>query len=301
MNLIFKCPRQRIGPAGPEWERPALAPITDGVLCQGGVGSTSTPYLPDRNLGNEWATTMGAWGSAAPQMLSLDTLYGPQYANLNLGMMENANPRLNAMNAATESAGRAADISDLSTYGPGAMAALRGANPQQTSLMDALNAMAGGQLALGGNLSSAQQRQAQQYLRAAPASRGMGMGPGDALAETLGEQQFGQNLLGQRQAFAGQVAGMNQQQNSQLYDLLTRLRGGGASTAMNLVNNSGPRWFSPDNSYAEDLYNTNFNAKYAVAQANASKNAALGAGMMSGIGQGVNAGGSALAKGGGMM
>ena len=289
MNLIFYTPRQRIWPDRHDGETGRAPLLAAGLYCFEG---TNVKLPPDRNLTNELTGTMDSLGIVAPQQLSMEQQYQPAYENLNLSLLANAMPTLSSLTAGSESAGRGADISDLARFGPDALAALKAANPSQAALLDQISGSASTNLAAGANLTPAQQRQAQQYMRTGQAARGMGMGPSDALGETLGEQQFGQSLLGQRQGFATQAAGLTQSaQMDPLMQLLTRLRGSGVQQGQSIMGSSGPRLFDPMNSYAQDLYNTNFNAQAAQGMQNASTSSAEWSGLL---------GGGAKVAGGGM-
>jgi hypothetical protein len=130
-----------------------------------------------------------------------------------LGIMEQAQPRLNALAANANTSQRTADIGDVAKLGPAALAALKGFDPQSTVLMDQLAGQAKDELAAGSNMTPGEQRQYEQAVRAGQAARGMGVGPVDVFDEAMNVGQMGQQRLQQRQTFAGNVIN----QRSQLY------------------------------------------------------------------------------------
>lgn len=73
-----------------------------------------------------------------------------------------------------------------------------------------LNSQALGDLRLGGQLSAEDERLAQQTARGAFAARGLNQSNVSAVAEVLNRQQFADQRLGERRAFATGVEGMTQ-------------------------------------------------------------------------------------------
>ena len=120
-----------------------------------------------------------------------------------------------------------------------------------------LQNMAQEQLALGSSLSAQQIRDSQQASRAAGQARGLLMGPNSVGNEVLNQDRYGQQLLQQRQAFAGSVNPQLMQNASQINQLGTDFISG---------RNSNPfvqDQINPFNQYANDVYGSNFNAGYA--------------------------------------
>jgi hypothetical protein len=305
---MFYCPRQRIRLEGPEGKT-RREPLLTGALYF--FDSPSTP--PARQIGSELQSTTAGMKAAAPGTLALENQYAPQYMGLDLNtlqtflkgtgdqagfikMLGETQPQLDTMNAVSETAGRAGDVSDLAKLGPGALEALRSANPNQARLLDALNTSAQTNLQAGSKLTPWQQLQANQATRGGQAARGMGFGPSDVLSDTLGQEEFGQNLLESRQRFGTTMAGVNQSTTtSPIMELLARLRGNTGqgmqllSSGMNAGRTTGPRMFDPQNSYASDVYNTNYNADAAARIAKANNSNAL-------IGGGISAFGNILSS-----
>lgn len=177
-------------------------------------------------------------------------------------------------------------IDILGTYAPELIGQFRNANPGAAGLMDQMNQQASEELGLGTALDPTQNRIAEQAVRAGQASRGMGYGPSDVYTEALTKSAFGEDLRNQRRQFAGNVVGMDQNIYGNLFASLLSM---GLSPGQ--AGTGGPRLFNTESPYAQDIYNTNFNAAASSAIANANnRNALIGAGI-SAIG---NIGGGAL-------
>jgi hypothetical protein len=248
---------------------------------------------PDpRNYGQETRDTLQAQIDLMPQRYAAESQYGPQFAQLQsqilrtallgdqglLSTLEEVQPRFAAMNRDAQAAQREADLADVARLGPQAVAALRSADPQQKALVDTLNAQAQQELAAGSGLTPGLEQQVTQQVRASQASRGLGFGLPDAVTEafTLGDR--GIALQRQRQAFAGDVARLNQATvGDPFLAILGRPSNAGAAAqgflgqGQQQASMSGPRLFNPESQYAMDLNNTNFNANAAadIASANA--------------------------------
>lgn len=186
-------------------------------------------------LGTPATTGTGLYGQfAAPATRGLLDILENDYA-----------PAMNRINDASSLAAserqrqgdlaqRTADISDVERLGPAAVAAIRGANPEQTALMAGLNAraqvgyndpqtallaqQAQGELDQGAMIDPAQARQFQQTMRAQQAARGFGYGTNDMANEAVYTAQQANALRDQRRAFAQQAMAANGnqfQQNAQ--------------------------------------------------------------------------------------
>lgn len=128
-----------------------------------------------------------------------------------LQMAEQALPTIDNLSNAANTSARTATIADVQNLGPAAMAALRGFDPAATGISDTLASQAQEELDAGSQLTPSMIEQGQQNVRAGQAARGLGVGPTDAYTEAFTLGQAGQNLLEQRQAFAGNV--VNQRLN----------------------------------------------------------------------------------------
>lgn len=224
-------------------------------------------------------------------------------------------PRTSGMLKSANTASRAADIADVAALGPTATAAFRAANPEATATLAELQrqAMTAGpselerlleqqarsEMALGNQMSPEQQRQIEQATRASFAARGMAMGRPAAFAEVLNKDQYATQRQGQRQQFAMGVDQLQQQRlqaNRGFLGNVTQLSLGAtqdpfmailgrASQAPQVGQaqfGSGqatlgaqPNLFNPQSSYAQDLYNTNYNGQVAYGIGMANRDAAL--------------------------
>lgn len=167
-------------------------------------------------------------------------------------------------------------LGNLQKYGGALVNAQRDANPELGNLQRTIGAQTQADLALGRQASSAQLRDAGQSARQAYAARGMVMSNPAISSEILnrynvGEQRY-QQRLGNAQS-AGQFlsqtsldpyAAINNSQN-QAAGLMNQ----GTNLQMGMRGNYGPKLSDPYAKYAEDLYNTNFNAEESAKIANA--------------------------------
>lgn len=284
--------------------------------------SSPEPAAP-RNFTTEMLQTLHGYQQTAPGYLDLERQFQPQYQELNLdqqrqGMLgfDDANGRHHPGTLELQRAGtnyqRAGDISDVAALGPASTAAFLAANPylagslnnlfsrtSNTGLLNTLNDQAAAGLAAGGNLTPEEERANTQATRTAFADRGTLMGNNAIGAELLNRDAARRQRLQQAQSLAGGVQTMNQGQNdfvgraSQIFSttlndpfqaILGRSSGaGGGGGGYPQQIGTGAHLFDPTNPYAQDVYNSNFNAENAnnIAQANAQNattSAAIGAG-----------------------
>jgi len=210
---------------------------------------------------------------------------------------------------------RAGDINDVLQLGPASYAAFLQANPDlaygigqlrsrmtDTPILRALNSQAQAGLDSGGQLSPQEVRALNQQTRAGFSARGNVMGNQSLGAELLSRDAAVRQRQQQAQQLASSVQGLNQAQNdfvgrgtqifgSTLSDpfmaVLGRSSGaagsGAGAGAGTTPIGANTRLFDPLNPYAEDLYNTNYNAQAAANIANSNQssaqtNALIGAG-----------------------
>lgn len=167
------------------------------------------------------------------------------------------------------------------------------------------------ELALGRSLSPEEVRMSQQASRAAFASRGLNSGNASIAEEILGQQQLSDQRLAQRRQFASSIdqigygqrvneaemgtrntALATQARQASFFDPYQGVLGrqssntgtnaGLAGMAFGVTGqNSGIREnFNPANAYAQDLYNTNYNAKAAANISTANNKAGIYGGAM---------------------
>jgi hypothetical protein len=180
-----------------------------------------------------------------------------------------------------------------------------------SDIQKALEQQARDELALGRKLSSEDIRMSQQASRAAFASRGLNSGNASIADEILNQQQVSDQRLAQRRAFAQSVdqVGYGQRVNEaemgnrntalaaqarqatfidpyqgvlgrQSANVGTNQGIAGASFGITGQNSSIRGNFDPMNSYAQDLYNTNYNAKAAANISTANNKAGIYGGAM---------------------
>jgi len=172
----------------------------------GGAGNVGTPSAQFYN--RAYTNLMNTFAGGVGTQLSTQQQYGPQFNALALSNQANA--------------------------------MVRGASPGQTSLLDNLTQSANQQLASGAALDPALARVTQQSIRGSQAARGLGYGPSDVLQESTALTSLGDQLRQERQGFASNVAGMNNQFETQpTLALLNNLisQGGtlNATSAPNLI------------------------------------------------------------------
>lgn len=194
--------------------------------------------------------------------------------------------KLGDVNRKATSLQRQADVGDLKELGPQVREALRATNPEQYALLDEITRQAQEELTLGGNLSTEDQRMADQQVRAAYADRGRLRGNASVTAEVLNRYGLQEARKRERRDFAGQALGYNAALSTDpAMVILGRPSNNTVTTtgAMGQASsaNTGPQWFDPYNNYSADLYNTNYNAKATALANKANAYSAIGGGMMS--------------------
>jgi hypothetical protein len=269
-------------------------------------------------MAQEGKDTLQAQIDLAPQQYAADAQYRPKYAALNrdilnqslfgtadspgyLDIASKVLPQLSAQSRDAASAQRAADIADVAKLGPQATAAFRAANPQQTRLVDLMNAEALDGLSAGAGLDPSLRREVVQSTRQGFADRGLGQGPADIFAETSATGRAGEALRQARFARAGQVVGINQATSADPFQaILGRPSQANAQNAIGAaggLGQGGAQLFDPFSAYGQDLANTNYNGRAAANIATGNANAAL-------LGAGIGAAGGAAGGywgGGGSM
>jgi hypothetical protein len=253
------------------------------------------------NYGGITSDTLRAEIEQAPALWAASEEYQPKYTAL-AGREYNAFlnqitpnyvgtilPQMSAGAAATNTAARTANIGDIGALGPGAAAALRAYNPASAGLLDTLNTQAAEGLAAGTGMTADQQRMLNSSVRGAQGARGTGYGPAASYAEVLANSGFGQDLLSQRQNFAGQTMTAN---NAFYGDPASWMWGGGneafgslgtlGSQAGQGVQGAGPSLFNPN--AANDLWAGYYQSLGQTNAGNAAGSGAMWGGAMTGLG-----------------
>lgn len=176
----------------------------------------------------------------------------------------------------------AADVETVRELGPKSREAMRLFNPETAGLVDRLATQADANMR--GEFDPGEQRLAQQAIRQAQASRGVGYGPNDTWEEVYGVTGQGTELarmraleaIGANQSFYGDPFMQILQRSSSTSPGAAAVLGSGA--AMNA--GAGPRLFNPESPFAGDVAMTNFNAQEAARISAGNNQAAmLGAGI----------------------
>lgn len=237
------------------------------LLATGALKKKEKKAPRPRTLLEEGTRTLDAEAALAPRRLGLEREYFGDFAE-------------------TQASGMG-DI--LDEVGPRAIAAYRAANPDQAALLDELNRQALEELSLGAGLDPSLRREVQQGVREGQTARGLGFGPSDLYEETMTLGRAGQELRARRRAFADAVAGRNQEQLATIPGLAGQAYGGTLSRAPS---------FDPWQSYAQDLYNTVYNARWAEKISVQNYNAAVTGALIGAIGQIIGGGASAAGRAG---
>lgn len=258
-------------------------------------GKVSAPA--DRQLQSEMEQTIRAQLNTAPDIYAARQQYDPLYADLAvqnyrrallgngsqpglLSLYGDVAPTLNQFSADASRYQRQADVADVEALAGRTTTALRNADPTAAAIEDQLAKQAQAELASGASLDPALANQVSQSVRAAQAARGFGMGTVDANVEGLFAGREAEQLRRQRQAFASSVAAQRRQTNGDPFlAILGRpaqsMQLTGQSLALGqTAQGTGPT-FDPYNQYAQDLYNTNYNARAAAKIATANNEAAI--------------------------
>lgn len=242
----------------------------------------------DRNYGKEMSDTMNAQMKIAPEWYASEAEYQPKYASLAMSTARQQMPGLADLymqsgqaDNRVQSQAREADIADVANLGPQAQAAMEAADPRTTKLISRLTDQAQEGLDAGSSMTSGQRTDFQQALRARSMASGMGNGPGDIFSESLAQGDYGQQLMRQRQAVAGQVAGMRKSAYGDVFQQVLGRSGGAVSAAAGGAAGAagmsgGPSLFNPESAYAGNLDASNAAYNWQYQQASPSTMAKIG-------------------------
>ncbi len=282
------------------------APLVAAGVDPAGIRNDFSPSAPaPRDLYAEGRDTLQAQIDLAPDQWAANSQYSPLYTDLQTSNVRGAllgrngqpglvqtladvAPQFQKVTSDANTAQRGADIADLEKYGADAVAAVRGADPRQQALVDRLNDEAMGGLEAGSGLTPAQAAEIAQRVRGGQASRGVGFGNPDAIAEAFAQGERGLQLQNQRRQFATGIVGVNAATGADPALTLLGRPSNASGAAGNLlqqgsgaVGASGAPGFDPFTSYASDLFNTNYNADAAARIAGANNDAAVVGGAVS--------------------
>ena len=263
------------------------SPITKPI-----AGAAKKAYADpgSRNLAQEYRDTLQAEIDTAAQRYAMESQYRPMYDQMDLESLnaslfgtggqrglfdaytQQIGPGLSALDRQASTAQREADIADVSRLGPQVRESMRALNPEQTALLDSLNQQTLGDVQAGYNLPSGLRDVVNQSTRSGQAARGLGYGPSDAYAETLAQSDAANQWRNQNLNRGMQMAGVNAATQTDPYMAILGRSATTPGAAMGLLGQGqgfGAQSagvydrFDPNNAYAQDLYNTNYNAQAA--------------------------------------
>jgi hypothetical protein len=263
-----------------------------------------------RDYGQETRDTLQAQVDLAPAQFAAESEFRPQRAQLDLDVLgqtlrgsggsaglldlyeKEIAPALSRVESQDRDSRISGELGALTKYAPGVARTLREASGN-AGLLDTLNRQAQEGLDAGAGLDPSMAHEVEQAVRTAQAARGFGFGAPDAIAEAFARGSRGNQLRNERRAFAGNVVQANQMTGgdpfmailgrpSQTIGMIPGVAGQGQGIA------GGPM-FSPESAYAQDIFNTNYNASAASKIAGANNSTAL---MSAGIGAAGSAAGA---------
>jgi hypothetical protein len=290
---------------------PTLKDLSKGKLAH----EKAPPPMPEQqSLGEQTAETLAVQHQYAPTIFEDYKKFAPQYDQVDMDRMAGMLPGMRTINDELsnyyygqmrgynpELYGNLSKLDNFKQIGEQSLA--------PSAISSALTTEAQKELALGSSLSPEEVRQAQQASRAAYASRGMSDNNASMADEILSQYNVGQQRMRERQAFAQSI---DQGNFGQRMDLLNYNMGANdfnRSSALNAANaraavaynpatqtfGTGQQilgqnsqqvngMFNPNNQYAQDYYNTKFNANMSAYNSQLNNKAASRAGMMQGGG-----------------
>ena len=245
------------------------------------MGSTKVAAPTPRDYAQETRDNLQTQIDLAPDLYSAEAseAYGqPAYTRLGLRTLEQAmlgsegqqglldmyanriNPRMSEIEAASSTAQRQSDLSDVEQYGGRATEALLGADPYKKQISDELSRQALSELQAGATLDPSLRREVQQGYRQAATARGMAYSPSSAAEEAYftglqaeqlrrSRQQFAQGALAQRQQLTGDPFMQILGRPGQAFQSAQGFGGQGMGMAQ-----TAPRLFSPESQYGADVY-----------------------------------------------
>lgn len=280
------------------------------------MGSTKVAAPPSRDYSQETRDNLQTQIDLAPDLYGAEAseAYGqPAYTRLGLRTLEQAmmggegqrglldmyandiNPRMSEMEAASSSAQRQSDLSDVEMYGGRATEALLGADPYKKQISDELSRQALSELQAGATLDPSLRREVQQGYRQAATARGMAYSPSSASEEAYFTGLQAEQLRRTRQQFAQGALAQRQQLTGDPFMQILGRPGQAFSSSQGFGNQgfgvaqTGSRLFSPESQYGADVMAGNYSGQMAANQASQmAKSARFGAitGMLGGIGGG---------------
>jgi hypothetical protein len=258
------------------------------------MGSTSFS-APERDYSQEYESNLLTQLKHAGKRFSSEAEWRPKYAQLDFDTAKNLTPQMislyknkiypamSEMDRASVDSQRRGDIEAIEKYGGRAREAMEKADPETTRMKQELNKQAMAELALGGKLTGAQQRQMRNSIRGGQAARGFGFGINDQAMETMAELNAMEDRRRGRQQFAQGQLGISASLGSDPFMSILGRPGRSYNPGQMLGQASGynpGQVFNPESGYAQGLHNQNANMLFGARQSNAQMNADMIGGMM---------------------
>lgn len=209
-----------------------------------------------------------------------------------LAILGETAPILGDINRQEATRQRSSDIYDVGTLGPDALKAVALSDPESAKLLEKLTSQSDRELTLGGQLTQADTRQAQQSIRSRQQGMLAGTGISGAFGEGLGIADYAQQLREKRRASALQTLTARQNFYGDPYQRVLGRSGAGVAPAQDAVQQalgiggySALGQMNPQSSYGQDYFNTRYNAQLGANISNAQMTNQL-------IGAGISAAGS---------
>lgn len=272
-----------------------------------GGGSLGMPGLPSFGGGNDGFDPLnplggllggglfGGGGGPKKKLVSpsgyrtVTNTLGPQRGLIDIYTQDVA-PQLGELERAQQSLQRGSDIADVARLGPEALAALKASDPATAALLDKMAGISQLGLDAGTQLSPADTYRITNAVRSIWAARGLGSSAPAQLAEALQLYGGGEDLLNTRLQRAAQAATLRNSIYGDPFQRILGRSGAGLAGSSNAINQAmglagmgtASNLLNPESGYAQDIYNTNFNALVNQAIGNANnQNALIGAGISS--------------------
>lgn len=262
----------------------------------------SVEQPPPRDYAQETRDTLKAQIDLAPDRYAAEAQFQPLYTQLGLQNLRSAlqgtaeNPGListyedliyPAMSRASNAERMdriGGELDAVRKYAGDVAGTLREASGN-APLLDELNRQALDELKAGSGMDPELANTVSQGVRAAQAARGFGFGSPDAVTEAFARGERGLALKDSRRRFAGNVLQANQLTGGDPFMAIL----GRPSQTLQLGQNMGMQGqsfnpgnqFNPESGYAQDVYDSNFNAANAAAIADANNSTALTSSMIS--------------------
>ena len=229
------------------------------------------PDAPDpRNLTEEGLGTLEAMQNISPDWLNIYKKYGGTFADVASGNYNTAYKNIadNISNVETfaNSNIRESNLSDVQNLGTDSFATIKGLNSNLQALTDGISAQAIEDLNNAGKLSARDKYDTAQLAREAGQARGNIAGNSTVYNELLNAEELKDKRQQNAVALATTAAQLEDGYNSDALNLITgqsnapQLAASPAGTTSGYVN---PTTYNPYmNAYAQDLYNTNYNAAW---------------------------------------